>query len=719
MKFNLLKFRMVVMLFSLLFISGLFVASFQNNISKANSFIASIIVNLPHLDFGLVFPGEQPQKTFTVSYSESESGDGDGSYTITEKYKPLPGAVVPSGYIGNISDYCQDNFNDFDRCYKTLCPFIEEFSEEDEGDTVLNASVSLDDPEDLWVVAFNKNFVPAVIGNVSQDHKGDIISESGIYGCDLSFNVDVESHCGDGNLDPGEECDEGINNSDEPGSTCSTQCMRRDICENADVIIDLDPVLWVVGENCHSSNRIQDSVNINIPRTAQGEVYGQSNRGNIGQEQTNESFYLEINGTDGLVSLDDLDPVAVTTRFENLGNFPFTAGSQTVYMNTNAQCPPDIHANSVELDKLCIYLDPDQEPYCGDGNLDSGEQCDDGPSGSATCTPECLLIKSSISGCKYNDLNNNGNIDPGEGKLSGWEIQLITCPYLSEGNPSFPSKDGIGGVSPGSCSVEETTTTVDGCYTFDGLSAGDYGVSEVDKDNWTQTRPAYNTFYFFPLGVEEDKIGVDFANFTDYQGPHCGNGILESGEQCDDGNNVNGDGCSAACNTEGGGGGGVLVSLQINDAGECVVTEDGTYFSWKTNMTSSSRVVCDTEPNPSWGTPPDYGYFLYTDELNLSPRVLNHEVEIPGLVPGENYYCRVISSNSSTTVFEEVICSVPEEEEGEVKGETDVIIPEALPKTGFGPVDNGKGIIVILFAIFLSFVCCYVRMDLGFRSNWK
>jgi len=30
----------------------------------------------------------------------------------------------------------------------------------------------------------------------------------------------------------------------------------------------------------------------------------------------------------------------------------------------------------------------------------------------------------------------------------------------------------------------------------------------------------------------------------------CGNGILELGEQCDDGNNINGDGCSAMCQTE-------------------------------------------------------------------------------------------------------------------------------------------------------------------------
>lgn len=36
----------------------------------------------------------------------------------------------------------------------------------------------------------------------------------------------------------------------------------------------------------------------------------------------------------------------------------------------------------------------------------------------------------------------------------------------------------------------------------------------------------------------------------------CGNGIVETGEQCDDGNNVSGDGCSSTCQSEGGAGGG-------------------------------------------------------------------------------------------------------------------------------------------------------------------
>jgi cysteine-rich repeat protein len=37
---------------------------------------------------------------------------------------------------------------------------------------------------------------------------------------------------------------------------------------------------------------------------------------------------------------------------------------------------------------------------------------------------------------------------------------------------------------------------------------------------------------------------------SDDTSARCGDGILDSGEQCDDGNNVSGDGCSATCQTE-------------------------------------------------------------------------------------------------------------------------------------------------------------------------
>ena len=498
------KFILRIGIIILLLAGGFLAALFQNDIIKIKADAWPIIVNTGHLEFGLVFPGEQAEKNFVVTY------DGDGEsvpYKIIEKYKPLPGAEVPDGYNGSISDYCQDHPDNFDKCYRNLCPYIIEYSNEEEGDVVTNALIGVgDDDSDTWIVHLN---TPAIAGNISQDHTGGIVSANGEYGCDLS--VDIE-----------------------------------------------------------------------IP------------------------------------------------------------------------------------------------------------------------------LRYSISGCKYDDANNNGVVDEGEEKLSGWEIQLISCPYapLAAGDSEFLPKSRIntnpGQGESGYCSVIKTTTTDEtGCYSFTGLAAGDYGVNEASREHWTQTVPTDNKFYYFNLGAGGNKTEINFANFTDYQEPYCGDGNLDPGEECDDGNKISGDGCSASCEKEngggggGGGGGGTLVSLQINNAKDCVPTEGGAYFSWMTNMKSSSRVVCDTEPHPDWGTPPDYGYTFFTKEYDKNIKVMNHKVEIPGLIPGESYYCRVVSSDSSATVFKEVICSIPgdkpeekEEKKGEVKGANDVVIPKALPRTGFGSVKS-------------------------------
>ena len=361
------KFILRIGIIILLLAGGFLASLFQNDIIKIKADAWPILVSTKELEFGLVFPGEQADRNFIVTH---EDGRESVHYKIIEKYKPLPGAEVPDGYSGSISDYCQDYPDNFDKCYRNLCPYIIEYSNEEEGDVVTNALIGVgDDDSDTWIVHLN---TPAIAGNISQDHTGGIISANGEYGCDLSVDIEVE----------------------EP------------------------------------------------------------------------------------------------------------------------------------------------KPYCGDGNLDPGEECDDG-------------------------------------------------------------------------------------------------------------------------------------------------------------NKISGDGCSASCEKEngggGGGGGGTLVSLQINNAKDCVPTEDGAYFSWMTNMKSSSRVVCDTEPHPDWGTPPDYGYTFFTEEYDKNIKVMNHKVEIPGLIPGESYYCRVVSSDSSATVFKEMICSIPgdkpeekEEKKGEVKGANDVVIPKALPRTGFG-----------------------------------
>ncbi|MDP2741326.1 MAG: lamin tail domain-containing protein [bacterium] len=132
----------------------------------------------------------------------------------------------------------------------------------------------------------------------------------------------------------------------------------------------------------------------------------------------------------------------------------------------------------------------------------------------------------SISGCKYSDLNNNGIIDASEPKLSGWEIAL-------SGNKTSTQ-----------------LTDENGCYTFAGLLEGNYAVAEagnIGKSPFTRTYPFENP-YNISLSKGENKTDYNFANYL----PVCGNNITDQtqGEQCDDGNIVDEDGCSSTCQTE-------------------------------------------------------------------------------------------------------------------------------------------------------------------------
>ena len=74
----------------------------------------------------------------------------------------------------------------------------------------------------------------------------------------------------------------------------------------------------------------------------------------------------------------------------------------------------------------------------------------------------------SISGMKYNDANGNGKKDNGEVGLAGWTINL----------------KGPGANGP----TVSTVTDGSGNYSFTGLKAGTYTLSEVAQTGWHQTQ---------------------------------------------------------------------------------------------------------------------------------------------------------------------------------------------------------------------------------------
>jgi cysteine-rich repeat protein len=148
--------------------------------------------------------------------------------------------------------------------------------------------------------------------------------------------------------------------------------------------------------------------------------------------------------------------------------------------------------------------------YCGDGTLQAshGEVCDKGAANSDTnnydgCTTTCAL------GPRCGD----AVVQTANGEVC--DNGFNATPYVR--HPS--STDCAPGCNPPT-------------YCGDGKVDVPYEVCDNGAGNTDSG--AYNS-----------------CTSSCTLGPHCGDGVIQGSEQCDDGNQVNGDGCSAACQKEG------------------------------------------------------------------------------------------------------------------------------------------------------------------------
>lgn len=190
----------------------------------------------------------------------------------------------------------------------------------------------------------------------------------------------------------------------------------------------------------------------------------------------------------------------------------------------------------------------------------------------------------SISGVKFNDRNGNAVRNAGEEGLQSWIIVLNKGPYKPEfdfdnsGYINITDKEILRNIVENSlacptgfdCDFNDDTlvdasdvadflayvnsldlgnksTAPDGSYSFTGLTEGAYVIYEVLENGWTNTTPYIR--YIDDILCGDNK--VDFGNFQAPE-PFCGDGILQTdrGEECDDGNTQNDDGCDAECKTE-------------------------------------------------------------------------------------------------------------------------------------------------------------------------
>lgn len=178
---------------------------------------------------------------------------------------------------------------------------------------------------------------------------------------------------------------------------------------------------------------------------------------------------------------------------------------------------------------------------CGDDVLAVDEECD-GTSfgantcvslgfvgGTLTCSPDCEIDETQCHKC------GNGSVEPALGEdcdfdAIGKPLVLTTCAGLG-----FAGSSANPGCDP-TCHYDTTP-----CLCGDGMVDGDEECDGANLDGNTCVSLGFTAGTLMCTGA----CKVVTLGCT-----KCGNGVVQPGEACDDGNVLSGDGCSATCQNE-------------------------------------------------------------------------------------------------------------------------------------------------------------------------
>ncbi len=384
-------------------------------------------------------------------------------------------------------------------------------------------------------------FEPCDDGNVSNNDSclvgcapafcGDGFVWTGVEPCDDGNGNDFDGcrnncslpSCGDGILDPGEGCDDGNNNNFDG---CHNNCTLP-FCGDGVV----DP-----GEGCDDGNG---------------------------------------SNTDACVA--GCTPAACGDGFVWAGIEECDDGN----LNPNDGCSP-----------MCTL------PICGDGIVEVGEACDLGAGNADRPALEIEQV-ALLQGVVPFDNPEDGSIFYSYFSASGHtgfeapftsrmyfyrdttsellslfmhhHIDAQVCPvtnvdFTFTGVPSSVLVS-LADDTPGEL-FKQSATTVIGNWTFETNTDGGVLSGFPLPGSWEVTLvpqfgPSVSAFQFMdgttafsPLNLNDDLIlrayPTPSACRTDCTVPFCGDGIMDGGEVCDDGNNVGGDGCAGDCSSLGG-----------------------------------------------------------------------------------------------------------------------------------------------------------------------
>lgn len=266
---------------------------------------------------------------------------------------------------------------------------------------------------------------------------------------------------------------------------------------------------------------------------------------------------------------------------------------------------------------------PSLSGICGDGIIDAGEVCDDGNAITESCGDNTVQSGNYCNSDCSSSLTLAETCDPSNSASgsSGCESGYFcnnSCNCQILGTPPPPPPVCVPSVSCGVC--------------IGGFQACVQILANCNVVNYNQ--PCYT--------------------------PACGNGVFDPGEECDDGNIISGDGCSAACQLEQGCGDGNLDSGEQCDDGN-IISGDccSTFCTFELLIQNISEVVTNTTGSISWTTPCqssssvlDWGQTPAFGGGSVSLSGQNYNYNIINLLPNTTYYYRITANAGALQAIE-------------------------------------------------------------------
>ncbi|MCS6898603.1 MAG: DUF4215 domain-containing protein [Myxococcales bacterium] len=407
--------------------------------------------------------------------------------------------------------------------------------------------------------------------------------------------------CGNGQLDEGEECDDGNkDNSDEcidtclnaacgdsftgPGEECDDGNQdNTDACTNTCTNAVCGDGIVSVGEECDDGN--QDNIDA-CTNTCKNAVCGdgflqagveECDDGN--QDNTDACTNTCKNAVcgDGIVGPGEQCDDGNKNNNDGCKNDCSDAACGDGVTGPGEECDDGNQVNTDACTNTC------RNAACGDGFLQAGEECDDGNSNNNDgCTNSCKL-----------DCNGPGEIlDKNTGvcyfassQEATWAAARAACLARGPGwDLSAPTTDAerafvATNVKPAGVQVWLAGREIGGAAN-DGINAWKW----VTGETWGY--PAHGTPWSGPGNPSNDsssdcvEMSDDDGSFNDiscntssrylcertpFDAPKCRNGKVEAGEQCDDGNSIDGDGCLNNCRAAACGDGVIRVGVEQCD----------------------------------------------------------------------------------------------------------------------------------------------------------